>query len=62
MKTLGHDGIHGFWFKKLNLHSRRTSTRNEQISTRRTPIRTDDQRKDHIDPDRLTQKNHPKQQ
>ena len=50
LKTPGHDGIHGFWFKKNHLHSRKTSTRNEQMPTRSTRTRMDDQRKDHINP------------
>ena len=32
----GHDVIHGFWLKKIPLHSRKTSTRNKQMPTRST--------------------------
>ena len=64
-KTPGHDGIHSFWFKKFtSIHdrlARQTSTRNEQMPTRSTCARMDDQRKDHIDPKRPKQRNRPKQ-
>ena len=36
--------------QEIRLHSRRTSTRNEQMPTRCTSTWLDDQRKDHIDP------------
>ena len=40
------------WFpvQEFNLYSRHTSTRNEQMLTRSTDTRLDDQRKDHTDP------------
>ena len=47
--------------QEIPLHSRQTSTRNEQMSTRSTRTRMDDQRKDHIDPKGTKQRNHPKQ-
>ena len=47
-KTPGHDGIHGFRFKKFSTIDD-SSTRNEQMSTRSPGTRMDDQRKDHID-------------
>ena len=36
--------------QKILLHSRQTSTRNEQMLTRSISTRQDDERKDHIDP------------
>ena len=36
--------------QETHLHSRQTRTRNEQLPTRCTSIRLDDQRKNHIDP------------
>ena len=51
------------WFlvQGIHLHSRHTSTRNEQMLTRSTRTRMDDQRKDHIDPIGPKQGNCPKQ-
>ena len=51
------------WFlvQEIHLHSRQTSTRNEQTPTRSTRTQMDDQRKDHIDPEGPTQRNHLKQ-
>ena len=51
------------WFlvQEIHLHSRQTNTRNEQIPTRSTYTRMDDQRKDHIDPKGSKQRNSPKQ-
>ena len=45
----------------IHLHSWQTSTRNEQMPTRSTLTRMDDQRKYHFDPKRPKQKNRPKQ-
>ena len=47
--------------QEIHLHSRRTCTRNEQMPTRNTRTRMDDQRKYHIDPEGPTQRNRPKQ-
>ena len=51
------------WFlvQEIHLHTRRTSTRNEQMPTRSSPSRMDDQRKDRIHPEGLNQGNRPKQ-
>ena len=51
------------WFlvQEIRLHSRQTSTRNEQTLTRSTGTRLDDQRKDHIDPKGPKQRNSSKQ-
>ena len=51
------------WFlvQEIYLHSRQNSTRNEQMPTRRTPIRMDNQRKDHIVPKGPKQRNHSNQ-
>ena len=38
--------------QKIHQYSRQTSTRNEQMSTKRSCIRMDDQRKNHTDPKR----------
>ena len=46
-KTPGHDGIHGFWFKKFT-PIQDTSTRNDQMHTISTRICVDNQRKEHI--------------
>ena len=50
------------WFlvPEIHLHSRQTSTRNEQMPTS-TRTRMDDQRKYHIDPKAPKQRNRPKQ-
>ena len=45
--------------KEIPLHSRQTSTPNEQMPTRNTRIQMDDQRKDDIDPEGLPQGNRP---
>ena len=51
------------WFlvQEIHLHSRQTSTRNEQMPTRSTCTQMDDQRKDHTDQKAPKQKNCPKQ-
>ena len=51
------------WFlvQEIHLLSRQTSTRNEQMLTRSTGTRLDDQRKDHIDPKGPKQRNCSKQ-
>ena len=51
------------WFlvQETPLHLRQTSTRNEQMPTKNTHTRMDDQRKDHIIPKGPKQRNHPKQ-
>ena len=51
------------WFliQEIYLHSRLTSTRNEQMPTRSTRTRMDDQRKGNIDPKGPNQRNYPKQ-
>ena len=50
-----HDGIHGFWFKTFNsIHNRLVL---EQVPTKSTRTRTDDKRKDHIDPKGPKQRN-----
>ena len=56
-KTPGHDGIHGFRFKKfISIHDRLAIEMNRyQNGLPRT--RMEDQRKDHIDPKGLTQGN-----
>ena len=46
--------------QEIHLLSRQTSTRNEQMPTRSTCNRMDDQKKDHIDPEGPTQRNPPK--
>ena len=46
----------------IHLHSRQTSTRNEQMPKRSTPTQIDDQRKDHIDPEGPPQGKRCKQQ
>ena len=46
--------------QEIHLHSWQTSTQNEQLPTRRTHTRMDDQKKDHIDPERPSQSNCPK--
>ena len=52
------------WFlvKKIHPYSRQTSTRNEQMPTRSTHTRMDEQRKNHIGPERPLQRNRHKQQ
>ena len=47
--------------QEIHLHLRQTSTRNEQMPTRSTRARMDDQKKDHIDPEGSPQENRPKQ-
>ena len=47
--------------QEIRLHSRQTSTRNEHMPTRSTCTRTDDSRKDHIDPEGPTQGDNPKE-
>ena len=51
------------WFlvQEIHLHSRQTSTRNEQMLTRSTHTWLDDQRKEHIDPKEPKQRNCSKQ-
>ena len=51
------------WFlvQKIHLHSPRTSSRTEQMHTKSTRTRMDDQRKDHIDPNGSKQRNRFKQ-
>ena len=49
------------YIQEIHLHSRQTSTRNEQIPTKSTRTRMDDQRKYHIDPKGPKQSNCPKQ-
>ena len=51
------------WFllQEIHLHSRQTSTRNEQMPTRSTHTRIDDQRKYHLDTKGSKQRNHPTQ-
>ena len=46
--------------QEIHLHSRQTSTRNEQMPTKSTHTQMDDQRKDHVDPKGPKQKNHSK--
>ena len=41
-KTLGHDGIQGFYFEKSHFHSRKTGPATELMSTRNTHTRMDD--------------------
>ena len=50
------------WFlvEEIHLHSRQTSTRNEQKPTKSTCTRMDDQRKDHSDPKGPKQRNRTK--
>ena len=43
--------------QEIHLHSRQTSTRNEQMPTKSTRTRIDYQRKDHIDPKVPKQRN-----
>ena len=47
------------WFlvQEIHLHSQQTSTRNEQMPSRSTCTRMDDQRKDHLDPKGSKQRN-----
>ena len=47
--------------QEIHLHSWQTSTQNEQMPTRSTRTRMDEQRKDYIDPERPPQRNRPKQ-
>ena len=47
--------------KEIHLHSRQTSTRNEQMLIRSTSIWLDEQRKDYIDPKGHKQRNRSKQ-
>ena len=47
--------------QEIHLHSRQTSSRNEQMPTRRTRTWLDDQRKDYIDPKGPEQRNCSKQ-
>ena len=49
------------WFlvQEIHLHSRQTSTRNEQMPTKSTHTRMDDQRNNHIDPKRTQAKEPP---
>ena len=47
--------------RDIYLHSRQTSTRNEQMPKRSTSTRMDDQMLDHIDPEVYPQENHPRQ-
>ena len=47
--------------QEIHLHSRQTSTRNEQMPTRNTNTWLDDQRKDYINPNESEQKNCSKQ-
>ena len=51
------------WFlvQEIYLHSWQTNTRNEQMPTKSTRTRINDQRKDHIDPEGPKQRNRPKQ-
>ena len=50
------------WFlvQEIYLHSRQTSTRNEEMLTRSTHTRMDNQRKNHIDPKWPKQRSRPK--
>ena len=47
--------------QEIHVYSRQTSTRNEQMPTRSTLTRMNNQSKDHIDPKEPKQKNCPKQ-
>ena len=47
--------------QEIHLHSRQTTNKNEQMPTKSTRTRMDDQRKDHIDPEVLPQRKHLKQ-
>ena len=51
------------WFmvQEIHLHSRQTSSRNEQMPTKSTRTRMDHQRKDHIDPKLPKPRSRPKQ-
>ena len=51
------------WFlvQEIHLHSRQTSTRNEQIPTKRKRTRMEDQREDNIDPEVSNQRNQSEQ-
>ena len=51
------------WFliQEIHLHSRQTSTRNEQMPLRRTCTRMDNQRKDQFDPKGPKHRDHTKQ-
>ena len=46
--------------QEIHLHSRKTCTRNEQMSTRSTHTWMDDQKSSHIDPEETPQGNRPK--
>ena len=60
-KTPGYDGIHGFCFKKfISIHDIK-KTRHEQMITRSVCTRMDGQRKNHMDPKRIKQRNRSKQ-
>ena len=50
-----------FLVQEIHLHSRQRSSRNEQMPTKTTLTRMDEQRKDHIDSKRPKQRNRPKQ-
>ena len=56
-KTSGLDGIHRFWFEKFPSINDRLATECIQ----KTDTRMDDEKEDHSDPKRPSQKNHPKQ-
>ena len=62
---LGQGSIHNrnTWVlvQEIPLHSRQTCSRNEQMPTRSTHSRMDDQKKDHLDPKRPKQRNRSKQ-
>ena len=57
-KTPGHTWV---LVQEIHFHSRQTSSKNEQMPTRRTSIWLDDQRKDFIDPKVSKQRDSSKQ-
>ena len=60
-KTPGHDGIHGFWFKKFTSIHKKNGSATEQMSTRNRSTRLDDKRDNYPNPERPTKRKHPQQ-
>ena len=60
-KTLGLDGIYGFWFEKFTSIHDRLATKMNKCMQKNWDIRIDDRRGDHSNPKRPTQKKFPNQ-